>query len=114
MKKVLIIATVAIIAGLVACSKHKNTQQCEKKTTENAEVKEKVEDAAKAVGTAVKTKVQNAADTVTTKTEAIKTAAETKAADLKREAERKTEQEKKKAGEEIVKAAENLQKKLDD
>lgn len=119
MKKFLLIVAVVAAVGIVACNKHKNAQCC-KKQSDTTEVKEKVEDAAKAVGTAVKNGAENAVDTVKTKAEAAKTAAERKAEDIKKSAEEKAEaakekigQEKKKAGTAIVNAAEKVQEKLD-
>lgn len=131
MKKVLIIVAVVAAVGMVACNRHKKEQCCVKQDGQT-EVKEKVEDAARAVGTAVKVKTENAVDTVrekarqaelaaTRKAEAVKDAAARKAAAVKEAAERKAEavkervsQDKKNAGAAIVNAAEKVQDKLDD
>jgi len=133
MKKLFIIVAAVIITGticLTACNRCKNTQS--RKSTNSTEVKEKVEDAAAAVGTAIKTKTENAIDTVKNKAETVKDAAEKKAESIKQTAKEKAEaakteintqkkkaaeeldKQKRKAGNAIVNAAEKIQDKLDD
>lgn len=106
-KAVLIMAVIATVA-IVACSRHKHAQCC-KKDVERTEVKEKVEDAAKAVGSAVKTETRDAVDTVKEKAEAVKE----KMREEKKKASEEFDNQKKKAGEAIVNAAEKVQKEIE-
>lgn len=120
MKKVLIIVAVIATVGIVACNRHKRSQCCTK-PEETTEVKEKVEDAAKAVGAAVKTKTEKAVDTLKINAEEAGQAASRKAKEVKKAAAEKVETakekiaaEKKKAGKAIVNTAEKVQDKLDE
>jgi len=71
MTKLFIIAAAVIGIGLVACTKARNAK---KEKSETTEVKEKVEDAAKAVGNLIETKTENAVDSMKEKAKDAKDA----------------------------------------